>query len=82
MYIDMDDQEIQSTVESILGPGVKVIDCEKKSSICEEEVLLINGVPIKLEGNDSVAIKEAILTGQIPSCDLLNQILIRAGIFR
>uniref|UniRef100_A0A0C9PVN3 Rasgef1b_1 protein n=1 Tax=Fopius arisanus TaxID=64838 RepID=A0A0C9PVN3_9HYME len=78
----MDDQEIQSTVESILGPGVKVIDCEKKSSICEEEVLLINGVPIKLEGNDSVAIKEAILTGQIPSCDLLNQILIRAGILR
>ncbi|KAK0182069.1 hypothetical protein PV327_000240, partial [Microctonus hyperodae] len=78
----MDDHEIQSTVESILGPGVKVIDCEKKSSVREEEVLLINGVPIALEGPDGVAIREAMLTGQIPPCDLLNQILVRAGILR
>lgn len=78
----MDDHEIQSTVESILGPGVKVVDCEKKSSVQEEEVLLINGVPIALEGPDGIAIREAMLTGQIPPCDLLNQILVRAGILR
>lgn len=79
---NMDDSEIQSTVESILGPGVKVIDCEKKNCIREEEVLLINGVPIALEGPDGVAIREAMITGQIPPCDLLNQILVRAGILR
>ncbi|CAD1478315.1 unnamed protein product, partial [Heterotrigona itama] len=71
----MDDHEIQSTVESILGPGVKVVDCEKKSTMREEEVLLINGVPIPLEGPDGVAIREAMITGQVPPCDLLNQIL-------
>ncbi|KAI4487841.1 hypothetical protein M0802_011777 [Mischocyttarus mexicanus] len=78
----MDDHEIQSTVESILGPGVKVVDCEKKSCVREEEVLLINGVPIPLEGPDGVAIREAMITGQVPPCDLLNQILVKAGILR
>ncbi|KAI4490672.1 hypothetical protein M0804_003616 [Polistes exclamans] len=82
VYARMDDHEIQSTVESILGPGVKVVDCEKKSCVREEEVLLINGVPIPLEGPDGVAIREAMITGQVPPCDLLNQILVKAGILR
>lgn len=81
-FLGMDDHEIQSTVESILGPGVKVVDCEKKSCVREEEVLLINGVPIPLEGPDGVAIREAMITGQVPPCDLLNQILVKAGILR
>ncbi|KAK6633843.1 hypothetical protein RUM44_004450 [Polyplax serrata] len=76
------DDEIQETVESILGKGVKVVDCEKKSSIREEEVLLINGCPIPLEGEDGVAIREALIHGNVPNCDLLNQILIRAGILK
>lgn len=76
------DDEIQETVESILGKGVKVLDCEKKSSIREEEVLLINGCPIPLEGEDGVAIREALIHGNVPNCDLLNQILIRAGILK
>lgn len=78
----MDDHEIQSTVESILGPDVKIIDCEKKSCVKEEEVLLINGVPITLDEPDGIAIREALITGQVPPCDLLNRILIRAGIQR
>lgn len=78
----MDDNEIQSTVESILGPGVKVVDCEKKQCVREEEVLLINGVPIALEGPDGAAIREALITGQVPQCDLLNKLLVRAGILR
>lgn len=76
------DDEIQETVESILGKGVKVVDCEKKSSVREEEVLLINGCPIPLEGEDGAAIKDALIHGNVPNCDLLNQILIRAGILR
>ncbi|XP_011499976.1 PREDICTED: uncharacterized protein LOC105363872 [Ceratosolen solmsi marchali] len=79
---EMDDNEIQSTVESILGPDVKIIDCEKKSCVKEEEVLLINGVPITLDEPDGIAIREAMITGQVPPCDLLNRILIRAGIQR
>lgn len=78
----MDDSEIQETVESILGKGVKVVDCEKKSCVKEEEVLLVNGCPIKLEGEDGAAIREALLNGTVPHCDLLNQILVRAGILK
>lgn len=76
------DDEIQETVESLLGKNVKIIDCEKKSVVKEEELLLINGSPITLEGEDGEAIKNALLHGNIPNCDLLNQILIRAGILK
>ncbi|XP_063217119.1 uncharacterized protein LOC134527956 isoform X2 [Bacillus rossius redtenbacheri] len=76
------DDEIQETVESILGKGARVVDCEKKSSVREEEVLLVNGCPIALEGEDGAAIREALLRGTVPHGDLLNQILIRAGILR
>ncbi|CAG9855720.1 unnamed protein product [Phyllotreta striolata] len=78
----MDDPEIQETVEAILGPGVKVVDCEKKSSIKEEEVLYINGIPVTLEGSDGLAIKQALVTGQVPPCDLLNTLLIKTGILK
>lgn len=78
----MDDPEIQETVESILGKEVKIVDCEKKSTIKEEEVLLINGLPVTLEGRDGRAIKQALLTGQVPPCDLLNTLLIRTGILK
>lgn len=78
----MDDPEIKETVEQILGKGAKVVDCEKKSSIKEEEVLLINGIPVTLEGRDGRAIKEALITGQVPPCDLLNTLLIKTGILK
>lgn len=78
----MDDPEIQETVESILGKGVKVVDCEKTSAIKEEEVLFINGMPVALEGKDGLAIKQALITGQVPPCDLLNTLLIKTGILK
>lgn len=76
------DDEIQETVESILGKGAVVVDCEKKSSVKEEEVLMVNGCPVSLDGDDGAAIKRALLRGDVPDCDLLNQILVRAGILR
>ncbi len=76
------DNEIQETVEAILGKNVTVIDCEKKCSIKEEEVLLVNGCPVTLDGDDGVAIKEALLHGNIPNCHSLNQILVRVGILK
>uniref|UniRef100_A0A146M4U1 Ras-GEF domain-containing family member 1B n=1 Tax=Lygus hesperus TaxID=30085 RepID=A0A146M4U1_LYGHE len=76
----MDDTEIQATVESILGKGAKVVDCEKKSTIREEEVLLVNGCPIRLDGAEGAIIRDALMHGTAPHSDLLNQILIRAGV--
>lgn len=78
----MDDDEILKTVESMLGKNVEIVDCEKTSSVREEEVLLINGIPIQLDEEDSIAIKKALITGEVPPCDLLNQLLFRAGIMR
>lgn len=76
------DEEILKTVEAVLGKDVEVVDCQKTKSVQEEEILLINGQPVKLEGKDAAAIKKALMTGQIPPCDLLNQILFQAGILR
>lgn len=74
------DDEILKTVEAVLGKNIEIVDCQKTKSIQEEEILLINGKAVKLEGKDAAAIKKALMTGQIPPCDLLNQILFQAGI--
>lgn len=76
------DEEILKTVEAVLGKNIEIVDCQKTKTVQEEEILLINGQPIKLEGSDGAAIKKALMTGQIPPCDLLNQILYQAGILR
>lgn len=76
------DPEILKTVEAMLGKNIEIVDCQQTKTVQEEEILLINGKPIKLEGNDAAAIKKALLTGQVPPCDLLNQILFQAGILR
>lgn len=76
------DEEILKTVEAVLGKDIEIVDCQKTKSVQEEEILLINGQPVKLEGNEGAAIKKALMTGQIPSCELLNQILFQAGILR
>lgn len=72
-----------NAVESLFGKDVKIVDCETSSSIQQEEVLLINGVPVKLDGlpaDDATAIKSALLDGQMPAVEHLNQLLFRAGL--
>ncbi|XP_017093892.2 ras-GEF domain-containing family member 1C [Drosophila bipectinata] len=77
------DEDILNAVESMFGKDVKIVDCETSSSLQQEEVLLVNGVPVKLDGipaDDASAIKAALLEGQMPSVDHLNQLLFRAGL--
>lgn len=76
----MDDFEIRKRVESIAGKNARVVDCEKKSSFVSEETLLINGIPVKLEGKAGERIKEALKSGQPPPVELLSEILVQAGI--
>ena len=76
-------EEILNTVHSMFGKNVNIVDCQTNSSIVQEEVLLINGVEIKINGdmtNEADAIKNALLDGQIPSVELLNQLLYQAGL--
>ena len=44
------------------------------------QVLLVNGTPITLEGEEGLAIKECLLKGAIPNQDLINHLLIKAGL--
>ncbi|XP_030371265.1 ras-GEF domain-containing family member 1C [Scaptodrosophila lebanonensis] len=77
------DEDIMNAVESLFGKDVKIVDCETSSSVQQEEVLLINGVPVKLDGlpaDDARAIKSALLDGQMPAVEHLNQLLFRAGL--
>lgn len=76
------DSEIQEKVEEITGKEVKVIECEKSASSQTEEKLLINGFLVPLEGEEGARIKEALLAGLVPPSDLLNNILMRAGILK
>lgn len=78
----IDDIEIQEKVESLAGKGTRVIDCEKSTKFQSEEILLVNGFPVPLNGEEGIRIKEALLSGHVPPCDLLNQILMRAGILK
>lgn len=77
LLIRMEDADLQERVESLLGPGARVVDCEKKSIVREEEVLLVNGARIPLAGDEGVAIREALLRG---APHLLGEILVRAGV--
>lgn len=71
------DAELQETVEQLVGAGAQVLDCEKRSVVREEEVLLVNGQPLQLQGSDGAAIRKALLAGHVPPHDLLNTVLVR-----
>ena len=43
-------------------------------------MLLVNGTPITLEGEEGEAIKDCLLRGAIPNQDLINHLLIKAGL--
>ena len=78
----IDDLEIRETVESLLGKGIRVLDVEKNTQVKNEEVLLINGTPVPLVGEEGDVIRQALLSGTAPPIELLNQLLISAGIWR
>lgn len=76
------DDKILKTVHSILGESVQIVDCEKTSSAQQEEILLVNGVSVTLDGHAGEAIKNSLLIGEVPSVELLNQLLYKAGILK
>jgi len=69
-----------AAVHDMLGPDQKLVSLEKNVVVREEEVLLVNGTPITLQGEEGAAIKECLLKGAIPNQDLINHLLIKAGL--
>jgi len=66
----------------MLGPDQEIVSVEKNVCVREEEVLLVNGTPITLEGEEGKAIKDCLLKGSIPNQDLINHLLLKAGLLR
>ncbi len=64
----------------MLGPDRKVVSIDKKVIVHEHEVIMVNGTPIVLEGEEGEAIKECLLRGSMPPQDLLNHLLLKAGL--
>ena len=65
---------------SALPPGHSVVSVEREVKVRETSVLTINGTHISLEGPEGEAISECLLSGKMPDQDLINHLLIRAGL--
>ena len=68
---------VEKAVHDLLGPDQKIVGVEKKVVVKEEEVIMVNGTPIALEGEEGVQIKECLIRGAIPPKDLLNHLLFK-----
>jgi len=71
-----------AAVKEMLGPDQRVVSVEKTVVVREEEVLLVNGTPITLVGEEGMQIKDCLLKGTIPNQDLINHLLMKAGLLR
>lgn len=69
--------KVEQAVHDLLGPDQKIVGVEKKVVVKEEEVIMVNGTPIALEGEEGQAIRDCLLRGVIPNQDLLNHLLFK-----
>ena len=51
-----------AAVHDMLGPDQQLVSVEKNVVVREEEVLLVNGTPITLEGEEGQAIKVILIS--------------------
>ena len=58
---------------------IQVLSVEKTVCVREEEVLLVNGTPITLEGEEGRAIKDCLLRGAIPNQVIITLSLLSAA---
>lgn len=73
-------KHVQNVVHELLGPDQEVVDVQKTVTVREEEVIMVNGTPIALEGQEGEAIRSCLLRGTMPTQDLLNHLLAKAGL--
>lgn len=78
----MENKNVQDTIKDMLGENMKIIDCETTTYISQEELLFINGTQVKLNECDSETLSSVLVTGDLPACSVMNDILIRAGILQ
>ena len=58
--VPVTEDEVQlanEVVQDLLGPGQQIVSMEKNVTVREEEVLMVNGISISLEGKEGQEIK-------------------------
>ncbi|XP_071544724.1 ras-GEF domain-containing family member 1B-like isoform X9 [Panulirus ornatus] len=66
----------QEAVDQLFGAGrARVVDAVTSTKVTEQEVILVNGVPVQLVGEDGDALKAALLSGRLPDQALVNRVL-------
>lgn len=66
----------QEAVDQLFGAGrARVVDAVTSTRVTEREVILVNGVPVQLVGEDGDALKAALLAGRLPDQALVNRVL-------
>ncbi|XP_064098489.1 uncharacterized protein LOC135209677 [Macrobrachium nipponense] len=66
----------QEAVDQLFGAGrARVVDAVTSTRVTEREVILVNGVPVQLVGDDGDALKAALLAGRLPDQALVNRVL-------
>ena len=73
---------VDKAVRDLLGPDQRVLSVEKKQVVVQEsEVVMVNGNPITLTGQEGERIKACLLSGNLMEYpQLLNQLLQKAGL--
>ena len=71
---------VDRVVQEFLGPDRKIVGVDKKVTVRETEVIMVNGTPIALEGEEGEAIRDCLLRGSMPEQDLLKHLLLKAGL--
>ncbi|KAK8727697.1 hypothetical protein OTU49_017477, partial [Cherax quadricarinatus] len=66
----------QEAVDQLFGAGrARVVDAVTSTKVTEREMILVNGVPVQLVGEDGEALKAALLAGRLPDQALVNRVL-------
>ena len=52
-----------------------MVDAVSSTKVTEHEVILVNGTPVQLVGEDGEALKRALLEGRLPDQSILNRVL-------
>lgn len=73
---------VEKAVRDLLGPDQQVVSVHKKEEVVQEsEVIMVNGNPITLQGEEGDRIKACLLSGKLAEYpQLLNQLLAKAGL--
>ncbi len=78
--LDECDEATAAAIRGAVPSDHNVVSVERRVKVTERSVLTVNGTQVSLEGAEGEAISAALLSGRMPDQDVINRILIKAGL--